>query len=83
MDVRRDQDLGLYNFSRNVRFSRKNTKKGGIKLTPLQIAPWMLLDLIGEVQMRWILCLKRGSDEREEWLILLRCRDNCCLVWFQ
>lgn len=66
MDVRRDQDLGLYNFSRNVRFSRKNTKKGGIKLTPLRIAS---LDAIGfdwRGAERWSLCLKRGSDEREK-----------------
>jgi hypothetical protein len=54
MDVRRDQDLGLYNFCRNVRFSRKNTKKGGIKLTPLRIAS---LDAIG---FDW-----RGADEVE------------------
>jgi hypothetical protein len=54
MDVRRDQDLGLYNFCRNVRFSRKNTKKGGIKLTPLRIAS---LDAIG---FDW-----RGADEME------------------
>ena len=54
MDVRRDQDLGLYNFSRNVCFSRKNTKKGGIKLTPLRIAS---LDAIG---FDW-----RGADEVE------------------